>query len=395
MEYRQYRQAVEVGRGRSSSPAGSGIVERVRSVPLGWVLRDVLIPWAATHLMFVAVAMIAMKFMPLARHAAVWDGSSRWWINMWSRWDAFHYLSIAREGYIYAGPDQTTNVGFSPLLPLLMRLVGSLVGRMDDEGLLIAGIILTNIALLIALCYFVLLVRLDFDAATASRTAFYLLIFPTSLFLSAVYADSLLLALTIAAFYHARRGQWWIVGVAGGLASLTRPYGVSVVVPLAFEYLYQRRFHLRAIRWDVLALGLIPAIFVVWGFYMYRLTGEPLFVLAPGAAWGRKPTPPWTLLGTHVSLLDLGFTLIFLVLVLASWRLVRPSYALLANLFFLISISSGYLMSLNRYGLTMFPVFMVLAIAGRHPLFDRVYVAMAAGLAGLFMGMFALWFWVG
>ncbi len=97
--------------------------------------------------------------------------------------------------------------------------------------------------------------RLDFDRATAARAVLYLLVFPTTLFLSAVYAESLFLALTVAAFYHARRGQWWIAGALGGLAALARPHGVLLALPLAVEYLAQRDFDLRAIRGNILALA--------------------------------------------------------------------------------------------------------------------------------------------
>jgi hypothetical protein len=361
-------------------------------------------PFVLTRTLLLCVGYLALTLLPRDPDPAKWQYSSHPWINMFSRWDAGWYLSIVREGYRYQ-LGAPSNVAFAPLLPLLMRACSFVLGRHDPEGLLLCGMIVANLALLGGLGYLAALARLDFDESTARRAVLYLLLFPTSFYLSAVYPQSLFLALAVASFYYARREQWWAAGLCGALASLARPYGCILGAALACEYMAQRRFRLRDIRANALALGLILIAFAGWVGYLYHLSGDPWLFFKTTAAWNRRPAPPWevfthffgaplVLHGPDHSLTDLAFTLLLLALVVCCWRKMRPSYALFATLMLLAMISSGLLVAAMRYGLELFPVFFVLAIAGRHPAFDRAYVLFGAGLGSLFMIIFALWYWV-
>src|SRR5207237_105576 len=118
--------------------------------------------------------------------------------------------SVARDGYSYQ-PGLQSNVNFSPLYPLLVRLAGSIGG--GDAALLAAGLLVSNLALVVALGYLVALTRRELDAPTATRTALYLLAFPSSLFLSLLYPESLFLALGVAATFHSRQRRWWLAGL--------------------------------------------------------------------------------------------------------------------------------------------------------------------------------------
>ena len=381
------------------------LLARLPLVVPGWLVRDVLVPFAATRAALLIVAVVALSRLPRLPDPGGWrDVSSHAWVNAWARWDARWYVSIVEEGYSYR-PGEQSNIAFTPLLPLLMKMVGTLFGVDDTEGWVLVGILVSNSALIVALGYLVGLVRLELDEATAARTALYVLVFPTTLFLSGVYPESLFLALAAAAFYHARTQQWWLAGLLGGLATLARPHGVLIVVPLGYEYLARRRFDLRALRPDILALGLGAVALAGWLTYLYRLAGSSWSFLTVYAAWDRKLTPPWQVLDAHVSalladqldhyaLVDLVFTLVFLVLVAASWWRLRPSLALFASVFFLAPASSGNLISFMRYGLVLFPAFIVLAMAGRHRAFHQTYLVVATSLASLFMAAFALGYWV-
>ncbi len=396
----------------AAAPGGGSGAARVLRVLPGWVVRDVFVPVAVTRGVLLTVALLASALLPRDQGQGKFDYSPHAWINVWSRWDALWYLGIAEHGYQnQPGPGagegaSYTDVAFFPLYPALVKIVSLVFGQHPSAGrILAAGIVVANLALLVVIGYLVALVRLDFDKATAARAGLYLLVFPSSLFLSAVYTESLFLAFTIAAFYHARRQQWWIVGALGAAAALTRLNGLLLVVPLAYEYLAQRRFHPSSIRADILALGLIPAGFAAYPLYLGWRFGDPLAFARAQAAWGRAPVPPWEMLreffngplviyGPHHSLLDLGFTVLFLALSVAAWRLTRPSYALFSSLTLLLTVSSLTLVSQMRFGLALFPTFMVLALAGRCPWFDRAYVIAATALGSLFMAMFALWYWV-
>ena len=66
----------------------------------------------------------------------------------------------------------------------------------------------------------------------ARRAVLYLALFPTALFLQAVYSESLFLFLCLGAFVLAERGRIAWAGVVVGLALLTRPTAIALVPPL-------------------------------------------------------------------------------------------------------------------------------------------------------------------
>ncbi len=380
------------------------------------VVLDVVVPFIASRVALTIVGLLALQLLfPWGTLVARPGGPD--WISTWARWDSGYYLAIARESYRYTG-DIGSTVGFWPLLPGLMRAGGWILGWTDNHGLLRVGLIVSNAALLVGLVYLRALVRLDFGRATAARAVLYALAFPMTLFLSAVYAESLFLALSVAAFYHARRNQWWVAGALGGLAALARPHGVLLAAPLAVEYLLQRRSELagaradprvllRAFRPDVLALLLIPAGLAVYLGYLWLEFGDPLIGFKAHHFWGQRLTPPWTTFERFFSapvgvregfqrhsLIDLCFALVYIVLVIASWRVVRPTYAMFATIGLVTALSSGLLTSIPRYGVTLFPIFIVLAVAGRRRWFDRAFLLAAAPLAGFFMALFSSRHWV-
>ena len=146
-------------------------------------------------------------------------------VDVWSRWDSEWYLRIADSGYDW--PSSTP--AFFPLYPLL---VGGL-GRILGGHFLLAGIVVSLAACAIAFALLYRLVRRRFRPDDALRSVVYLALFPTSLFLGAVYAESLFLALAIGTFVlvEERRAGW--ASVTAGLALLTRPYGVALLPALA------------------------------------------------------------------------------------------------------------------------------------------------------------------
>ena len=147
-------------------------------------------------------------------------------LDVWARWDSDWYLRIAHGGYDGA-PSSTP--AFFPLYPGLVALLG----RLLLGNYILAGVLLSLAAGGVA---FVLLYRLGqrhVGTAGARRAVLYLAVFPTALFLQAVYSESLYLALVLASFLLAERGRFLGAGAAAGLAMLTRPAGVALLPALA------------------------------------------------------------------------------------------------------------------------------------------------------------------
>ena len=91
------------------------------------------------------------------------------------------------------------NAVFLYLFPYTDRILAELVGRADRPGLFASAVVIANVCLVLATMVLIALVRLDLDGDDARRAAWYLLVFPTSLFLSAGYSESLFLLLTMGA----------------------------------------------------------------------------------------------------------------------------------------------------------------------------------------------------
>src|SRR5215472_1229192 len=216
---------------------------------------------------------------------------------MWARWDSGWYLDIAEHGYSFV-PGKQSNVAFFPLYPELMHVFHLVIPLPRDVGWLDDGIILSNVALLVALIYLYRLVRLDYDRRTAARAVLYLCVFPTTLFLSAVYSDSLFLALVVSAFYYARTTRWLAAGVLAAAAALCRAPGVLLIIPLGLEYFSQKAFQWRQIRPDCLSLALAPIAlaghltFLRWRFGYWDIISQAQAV----KAWNRHLTLPWNTL---------------------------------------------------------------------------------------------------
>ena len=239
--------------------------------------RDVLAAFVLTRIALVAAGLVAPRFIALPTTAR---NVQPLLFTMWTRWDGQIYLGIAQHGYLRSA--QSPNTAFFPLYPWLMQL---LTGWSTNGLVYVAGLLISNVALLALLVFLVALGRLDFDDGVGRRAAIYYLVFPTTLFLSATYAESLFLALLVASFYFARRGEFALSGVIGFFAALTRPFGFLLVVPIAWESIRRRRL-------PVAAIGPLLGPLVYFGWLWLQL-GDPLLWFKAQAAWSRQLAFPW------------------------------------------------------------------------------------------------------
>jgi hypothetical protein len=376
-----------------SVPSGALLHARQHTQHWSWFWRDVAWPFLLTRLLLTAVGIGALDTMHLPPMAWMSDTSvHRGWINVWSRWDSVWYLRIARDGYSYA-PGVQSSVAFFPLYPLTMELGGYVFGH-NEVGWLKSGIFASNALMLIAMAYLWKLVRLDFDADTARRAVLYALIFPTTLFFSAVYPMSLILAIAVAAFYYARTQEWTLTAAIAALAPLARPDGLILMPGLLFEYLRQRQFKLRQVKADVLLLALPLVTLACWmACLKYRFGTATAFLRVQGA-W--EPTTlrmalardPEALAGVVVAALA-GALLLF------GWLRLRSSYMLYATLLWLVMVSAGRFASVPRFVLVLFPLYIALAIFGRKERFDRYWVIISSALAAAMMVRYSLCYFVG
>src|SRR5919108_1184 len=152
-----------------------------------------------------------------------------------ARWDATWYLAIASGGY-----DEATRTAFFPLYPLAVRLAGppGAAGGQPPAAYLLAGIAVSLAALPAGLYAVHRLTALELGPREARTATWLVALFPTAFAFSAVYTESLFLALSAGAILAGRQGRWRWAGGLGALAAATRSTGLLLVVPLAVLYLY-------------------------------------------------------------------------------------------------------------------------------------------------------------
>lgn len=361
--------------------------------------QRILLLLVSTRIALILVGLLAMALLPIgSRRLDLLPGQP--WLSIWAQWDAEHYVAIAVDGYS-APTASFSNVAFFPLYPWLIRLLAGLFGPVDANSAALAGLLISNVALFAALLYLGALVARDLSLSVARRTVLYALVFPTTLFLSSVYAEPLFLATSVASLYHARRGEWYRSGLAGGLAALTRPFGILLLVPLAIELL-RRRPGPRA--WP--ALLLIPAGLAVFFGFLWWQFGDPFAYLTAGQSWGRGFHWPWETLAGYLrgpltmfdwpyAWLDLVSMAAMVVLAVVGWRLVPLSYSAYTAAGLVFALSTGVAwFSAARHALALFPLIIVLAVLGERRAFNWAWLILSILLAAAFMAREAVGCWV-
>ncbi|HEX8806558.1 MAG TPA: mannosyltransferase family protein [Candidatus Aquilonibacter sp.] len=359
-------------------------------------VREVLLDFVATRTAIIVVAELAAVIIGqrVGQHV---QESTNIWLNVWGRWDAVHYLSIASQGY------QGTDMAFFPLYPLLIRILGRLVGNH-----LIAGILISNVAFFFGLLYLYKLLEHEYDRSVARRAIFYVSIFPSALFFSAVYTESLFFMLTVASFYYMRAHRWWFAGLIGLFAAMTRVEGVLLIVPFFIEWYSQYKPKLSAHIGQLIPVGLIPVGLFTYMAYLWVLVGDPLYFSHVQIHWDRHFALPWVSIINSVTkiahattgqaaagqVIELAFTALMIGVLIAGWKQLRPSYIAYMALSILVPMSTSSLMSMPRFALVLFPMFAILARDGERPWVNNLIVASFLPLLGLFTVLYADWYWV-
>ncbi|HEX8557368.1 MAG TPA: hypothetical protein VF668_04670 [Pyrinomonadaceae bacterium] len=330
-------------------------------------------------------------------------GSPYDWLAVWNRWDAPHYLDIARAGYVAEGVEARWIV-FYPLYPWLAR-AASLVLR--DE--LLGAFFVSAAASVAAGLLLFRLARLDETEATARGAVFYMLAFPTAYFLHIGYTESLFLALALGSFAAARGRCWWAAGLLGGLAAMTRVNGLLLLPALAFEAWEEYREGGRRPRAAWLWLLLVGAGFGVYLLINWWTLGDPLaFLSAQGRFWFKSLTWPWVGVreawrswwarapseAEMVGGQELLFVLLGLGLTAWAWLRLRASYAVWMTCNWLLWTSTKFVLSVPRYTLVLFPAFILLArLRESRPAWGAAVAAWSLLFLGLFAARFVQGYW--
>ena len=352
-------------------------------------ITDIIWLFIVTRLLLVLVTYIEFILIPVPAHyypSTPVDILGL--LTSWNHWDAANFTRIAQFGYqtIY-------DTAFFPLFPLLIKGIAFLFG---NNGYIAIGMLLSNLALLGALFVLYQIASDILGEQVGRRTLLYLCIFPTAFFFFTAYNESLFLFLTASSFLAMRRQKWWLAGILGLFAALTRSAGLLLVIPFLYELWNTRdnltttdqnvSYKIPSMMLKVFPIFLIPLGILLYCFYCWKLFQNPLAFAAVQSHWDRHTTWPWVGIWTTLRellliqpfgsffevhlLLDLAATISFIVLAILGWRKLRMSYniwIILLLFFMLISpaiAQHDVLVSNQRLILEMFPAFITLAALG-------------------------------
>jgi len=375
-------------------------------------LRCILLPFLASRAaLFLAGWFARDNFAPNPTYAEYarrgYFLTRFFWVDMWAHWDAKWYLSIVQEGYRYSEPltQSYSNLAFFPLYPYLVRaLIWPIPGGLKSEGLaLLVGLVISNACFLLAAwLIYRLALAAGGDPGAAKRTVELLVVFPAGFFFSSFYPESLFLALTAGALWAAACRRWWLAGLLGLLAAVTRGQGLLIAAPLAWMYMQERRWQWRAIRPDVLWLALLPIGLLTHLASLYQRTGDFLAPMRAQAAWGRWGADWWSNLqlqlggpGLDPFKLDFALLVIFVLLTLAMFR--RPAwraFALYSFLLLALPIATALFVSVSRYLAVVFPVFIYLGSILKDGAPYQMVRAVSFGLQVVYFVGFVNYYWI-
>ena len=338
-------------------------------------------------------------------------------LGPWDRWDAPHYTDLAVFGYrdldggglvgpggyrsIYPG-DLPLYIVFYPLYPWLVAAVTMLL-----RDPVVAAFLVSGAASLFVGPLLYRLVAIDEGPAVARRSVWFLLLFPTAYFLHIGYTESLFLALVLGSFLAARTDRWWLAGALGAFAALTRVNGLILVPALAAEALVQW-WPRGEWRWRWLAIGLVPMGFVAYLGLNLAVYGDLLaFLEIQREHWFKSLSPPWVgiagviesglkepledaVMYGWVELVFIGLGLVGTVV--SAFRF-RPSWTVWMAGNWLLFVSTSFVLSVPRYSLVLFPLFVWFALLARSWRGTLLVGGLSAAGLVYFAGRFALGQW--
>lgn len=312
------------------------------------------------------------------------------------RWDGANFLLLAEHGYQEEG-ELGLYIVYLPAYPYTVMVLNFIF-----HSFLITALIISAASALAAGFLIQQLVSVDGgDDGEATRALWYMTLFPTAYFLALPYAEAMFMMFALAAFLAARTGHWGWAGIMGALATATRLQALAILPGLAVEALvrYRSEAPFKAY-WLVLApMGFMAYLGINW-----IVADDPLrFVEIQEDHWFQRRIWPWEFLRDTVDsirLQDPGFNraaiyelrLVFVaaaaIVMLLGARRLPLSYQAMGWASIVMMMMSSWQISVPRYMLGVFPLFLVMAYYGRYPIVHQVIMATMPFLMGMFYILF-------
>lgn len=318
--------------------------------------------------------------------------NSQNFLQRFANWDGNHYLDIAEKGY-----KQNFQYAFFPFYPLLISLLAEIT-----QDFLLSALIISWLSAFLGIQLLYKLMLFSFDKKMAEKIILAIILFPTSFYFLTAYSESLFFLLVVSAFYFLRTNRIFLASVMTVFASATRITGLALALALIIETQLTVGFNKK--NWILL---LSPLGFLIYCLYLYQHTSDPLYFLTAETHWQRQISIPflsfWDTLRSlttpgfieknFTSFLELIFAVFGLGLALRSFRFLPVSLSIYAFVSVLIPLLTSTLMSVPRFLLPVFPLFILTALI-KNKYFNFGYQIISLMLLAIFTVLFINGYWL-
>lgn len=304
-------------------------------------------------------------------------------LNVWNRWDAPRYISIAEKGYTGMLEDgEPLNCVFFPLYPWLVKIF-----RVIIPDTRIACLLVSTLAYSAAMPFMYAFICRDYGKKIAELACIYLSVAPFTFFLGGMMSESVFLLTCVLTWYFINEKKWIAAGIAGLFCALSRSVGVLIAIPYALELMEYnsslfiekkyKQWFLNCLKQGIW-IFLIPCGVVIYLMINYRYTGDCFkfmeyqqrFWLHTSCYFGQGIQTMWndTLSSGRdwISKADLfmpqtlSYTFAALLMLLCCRRH-KSSYVLYYAAYFIFNTGITWSMSGARYAALALPLYIMLA----------------------------------
>lgn len=204
--------------------------------------------------------------------------------------------------------------------------------------------------------------------------------------------------------------MWFLSVICATLLTATRFVGIAILPALLFEFVKNEKLQIK----KILLFLIVPLGLVLYSlFNLYKWNNLLYFIQAQGELGNNRSVTQivlfpqtifryWKILTTVsvssydwiIALLELGSFIFAGLLLYFAWKKkIRTSYLIFAAVNFAITISTGTFSALPRYVLTIFPIFITLALI-ENRIFKFAYIIFSPILLFILLMLFSRGYFV-
>jgi len=197
--------------------------------------------------------------------------------------------------------------------------------------------------------------------------------------------------------------------IISSFSSLTMSFELILLITYVMLFCFKKTDYRKILSLPFLfiILSLVP--FALYGVYLYFTQGNFFAFVNHEQLWHRHLTMPWdapvsyfkNLLAagffqigsTTQTLLEFTFFIFFLILLVISYFRLRLSYTVFFALSLFLPLSSGTLIAIHRYGLVIFPAFILLSLI-KNETYYHIWLFFSLTMLGILTVLFINSYWV-